>query len=298
MNIETLTNISSLIEDIYSLLDLGKEYSPDDDNPYGGNQAAVLGQRLAPRGEPQAAGLRLSSIGKPCLRQLWYGTHAPLQREPLRPFTRLKFLYGDLVEEMLLELVKRSGHLVEGEQDAILVDGVRGHRDCVIDGMLVDVKSASPFSFKKFEGGLQREDDAFGYLTQLGSYLLGSREDPIVTYKNEAAFLVMDKVGGHLCLDRHTFTDEDLEQLHWLIVARKGALALPLPVPDREFEPVDQNKPNAKDWVNGNKKLGVNCSYCDFRDHCWPDLRTFLYGGKPVFLTTVVKEPNVPEVPR
>jgi len=303
-----MMKIDTLIDDIYSLLDEGTpltEEACESLNSYGWAQSEILEQRLSPRGNEDQR-LRLSSIGKPCVRQLWYGLHASHHREPLMPHTRLKFLYGDLIETMLLELVRRSGHLVEGEQGSILVNDVGGHRDCVIDGMLVDVKSASPYSFKKFQGGLQREDDAFGYLTQLGSYLLGSKDDPLVTYKNEAAFLVIDKVSGHIYLDRHTFTEEDFDNIKRNIEERKGALSKPPntsvgtpdPVPPRAFEPVDQNKPNLKTgWVNGNKKLAVNCSYCDFKDHCWPELRTFLYSSGPVFLTHVEKEPNnVPEV--
>lgn len=279
--------IDTLVDDIYKTLEEGVE--DEDFTFYGEEHAKVLKQRLAPRGEERRRGLRLSSIGKPCSRQLWYGIHDPLRGEPLRSFTRLKFLYGDLVETMLLQLVETSGHLVEGEQTPISVNGVWGHRDVVIDGMLVDIKSASSFSFKKFQDGLQSKDDAFGYLVQLGSYLLGSRDDDLVTYKNEAAFLVIDKVTGHLCLDRHTFTEEDFDRLSETITVRKDILQLS-ECPDREFESIPEGK-------SGNRKLGVNCSYCSFKDHCWPDLRTFVYaGGRPVFLTHVEREPNVPEV--
>ena len=280
--------IDTLVSDIYKTLDEG--VSSEDFTKYGEEHAEVLKQRLALRGTARPQGLRLSSIGKPCVRQLWYGIYNHTHSEPLRPFTRLKFLYGDLIETMLLELVRKSGHLVEGEQDPVHVNGIKGHRDCIIDGVLVDVKSASPFSFKKFEGGLQREDDAFGYLTQLGSYLLGSREDEKVTYKNEAAFLVVDKVSGHLCLDVHTFTEEDFVTLSRKIRASKKILARPSTVPARAFDGVPEGK-------SGNEKLGVNCSYCSFKDHCWPGLRTFMYaGGRPVFLTKVEREPNVPEI--
>jgi len=282
--------IDTLTDDIYSLLDKGGTFGEDAFQAYGRGQSTVLGQRLHLRGDEGPQGLRLSSIGKPCVRQLWYGIHAPLHREPLRPHTRLKFLYGDLVEELLLELARKAGHTLEGEQGNVLVNGVKGHRDVVIDGMLVDVKSASSFSFKKFQGGLQREDDTFGYLTQLGSYLLGSQEDDLVTYKNEAAFLVMDKVTGHLCLDRHTFTGEDFDKISETISRRTKSLSDSSLTPNRGFESIPEGK-------SGNRKLGVNCSYCDFKDHCWEGLRTFVYsGGRPIFLTHVEKVPQVPEV--
>ncbi len=281
--------IDTLVADIYKTLEEGVGYD-EDYREYGAEHARVLRARLAPHGEDRPGRLRLSSIGKPCVRELWYGVHAHLHREPLRPATRLKFLYGDLVETLLLELARRSGHMVEGEQDEILVNGIKGHRDCIIDGMLVDVKSASSYSFAKFKDGLRSEDDAFGYLTQLGSYLLGSRDDPRVTYKDEAAFLVIDKVTGSLVLDIHTFTEEDYVQLSDTIKTRRKELAQGAPLPERGFVSTPEGK-------GGNRKLCVNCSYCDFKAHCWPELRTFMYaGGRPVFLTHVEKEPNVPEV--
>jgi len=285
-----MKTIDTLVTDIYTLLDKGRSFPRDAFEVYGQEQEAILEHRVGVGGEKKGR-LRLSSVGKPCVRQLWYELYAPLHGEPLRPATRLKFLYGDLVEAMLLELARKSGHVVAGEQELIYVNGVEGHRDCVIDGMLVDVKSASPFSFTKFKGGLQREQDAFGYLTQLGSYLLGSKDDPLVTYKNEAAFLVMDKVSGAIHLDRHTYTEEDFDKISTVIETRKAVLRNQ-EEPDREFEDTPEGK-------SGNRKLGVNCSYCPFKTHCFPDLRTFVYAGnRPVFLTHVEREPNVPEVKR
>ena len=42
--------------------------------------------------------------------------------------------------------------------------------DSKIDGEVVDVKTASSYSFKKFEQGTLNEDDPFGYVTQLTGY--------------------------------------------------------------------------------------------------------------------------------
>jgi len=284
--------IETLIEDIYSLLDNGVEVNYEGLSDYGDEHVEVLFQRLDSdqRTREKRGNLRLSSIGTPCARKLWYGLHTPDEREPLFAHTRLKFLYGDLIETLVLELARKSGHLVEGEQDEILVNGVAGHRDCVIDGITVDVKSASDYSFRKFQGGLQREDDSFGYLTQLGSYLLGSRDDPRVIEKNKAAFLVMNKVTGRLCLDVHEFTEEDFVQLSNTILNRQDSVGDAETIPGRGFEATPEGK-------SGNLKLGVNCSYCDFKQICWPTLRTFMYSGnRPVFLTHVEREPDVTEV--
>jgi hypothetical protein len=284
-----IKTIDTLIKDIYEILDKGVEYEDTDGHSqYGHEQRNILVSRLDPAEAVREPRLRLSSIGAPCARQLWFGLHAPDKREPHLPGTKLKFLYGDITEALVLQLARAAGHLVEGEQDEILVNGVKGHRDCIIDGVLVDVKSASPYSFVKFEGGLQRGDDSFGYLTQLGSYLLGSRDDPLVKEKNKAAFLVFNKVTGKLCLDTHTFTEEDFNVIMERINSRKISLKEGTEEPARAFEPVPEGK-------SGNLKLATNCSYCDFKKACWPSLRTFIYGRGPVFLTHVEREPNVSE---
>ena len=59
--------------------------------------------------------------------------------------------------------------------------------------------------------------------------------------------------------------------------------------PERGFSDVPDGK-------SGNLKLGVGCSYCAYKHHCWPDLRTFIYSTGPRFLTRVTRLPNVPEV--
>ena len=284
-----MKSIDTLVEDIYEVLDKGVITNGGYGN-FGREMSDLLTRRLAVEEVERTAHLRLSNVGTPCSRQLWYKVNTPDDGEALLPHTRLKFLYGDILECLLLELAKLAGHSVEGEQDEVQVNGVVGHRDCVIDGVLVDVKSASDYSFKKFEGHLEDEDDAFGYLTQLGSYLLASREagDPLVSDYNRAAFLVINKVTGKLCLDVHEFSEEDLAHISSTIIGRVREVN-DLVTPDRGFEPVLEGK-------SGNEKLGVNCSYCAFKDKCWPDLRTFLYSNGPMFLTKVERLPQVYEV--
>ena len=124
------------------------------------------------------------------------------------PSDLLKFFYGDMIEELILSIVKVSGHDLGGQQDRMFINGLAGHRDAVIDGMTVDVKSASPYSFKKFaEGGL-KDNDPFGYISQLSSYVYAAKDDPLVTDKTRGAFLVVDKVNGSICLDIHDFSEE------------------------------------------------------------------------------------------
>jgi len=227
----------------------------------------------------------MSGIGKPCERQLWYEINTPNNSEELRPESYFKFLYGDILEEILLFLAQAAGHDVQGRQDELVINGIKGHRDAIIDGMVVDCKSASTYSFKKFSEGLTPEGDAFGYLGQLGSYVYASKDDPRVLYKNKGAFLVCDKTLGHITLDIHEFPEKNWEEYY----DRKKNIVSETNPPPRGFEAEPEGK-------SGNLKLGVNCSYCPFNKGCWPEQRTFLYAHKPVTLVKVVREPNVTEI--
>lgn len=228
--------------------------------------------------------MRLSNIGSPCERKLWYSINTPELGEELRPEAKIKFLFGDILELLLLFLAREAGHKVEGEQDELKHHGVTGHRDCIIDGRIVDCKSASSYSFKKFESNGLRDADPFGYLAQLGSYLDASRDDERVTDKENGSFLVIDKTLGKICLDTYKLDPVSEE----FVKKKKDVVNSNLP-PKRGFK----DEPEGK---SGNRKLGVNCSYCEFKSACFPNLRSFAYSYGPVHLTWVEKEPKVPEI--
>lgn len=279
--------IDSLVADIYETLKNGIDLSdrPELVDKYTEQFKELLITRLKKR-EPRKGTLRMSSIGQPCERKLYYEVNSPEDAEELRPEVYMKFLFGDLTELLLLFLAEASGHTVEGTQDEQDIVGIKGHRDAVIDGTLVDVKSASTYSFKKFAEGKLSEDDPFGYLTQIQSYLHAGQSDDKVTDKSRAAFLVVDKTLGHICLDIHKY-----DPLPWeAIYNRKKDLVSRDEPPIRGFNPIEDGK-------SGNMKLGVNCGYCPFKKKCHPGLRGFAYSGGPRFLTKVVNEPKVEEIP-
>ena len=224
--------------------------------------------------------LSFSSIGSPCKRKLWYKINEPATARPLAPSDLLKFFYGDMIEELVLAIVEASGHSVEGTQDRMRINDLAGHRDAVIDGMTVDVKSASPYSFKKFAEGNLRDEDPFGYISQLSSYVYAAKDDPLVTNKTHGAFLVVDKVNGSLCLDVYDFTPE-LEQKEKEVKQVKEMVAGD--IPDRGFDPVPQSK------TSPNTKLHPSCGFCEFNKKCWPEARRFVYGHGYVLLVDVVK---------
>lgn len=277
-------SIHSLITDIQNLLKSGKDISDEDATNFGISLSKTIQDRLKPREVKSRGTLRMSNLGKPD-RQLWYEVNKPEKAEEFHPNTYLKFMLGDIVEDVLLFLVEQSGHSVKARQHEIEIDGIKGHIDAIIDGVLVDTKSASPFSFKKFESGLKEHEDPFGYTFQIQGYIEGTGDHEDVTDNTKGAFLVLQKVTGDITLDIHHKTDKNIPE----IIAHKKAMVDTEEPPPRCFLPEPMGK-------SGNMKLGLECSYCNFKQECHPGLRTFLYANGPVFLTTVIEEPKVPEV--
>jgi len=65
--------------------------------------------------------LRMSNIGKP-MRQLWFDLKNDKEEETsVSRYLPIKFLYGHLLEEVLLFLVRLSKHKVEDEQKEVKV---------------------------------------------------------------------------------------------------------------------------------------------------------------------------------
>lgn len=228
--------------------------------------------------------LTLSNLGTPCKRKLWYTINKKEKREPLSPSAVLKFLYGDLIEELILLFAAEAGHKVEGVQDYAEIEGVKGRRDAVIDGSLVDVKSTNDRGMVKFKKGLSAATDSFGYLTQLDTYLHASADDPLVTDKDYAYFLAVDKTLGNIHLDKHRKRRVNYSKK---VAEARKLMDLPEP-PPRHYE-------DKTDGKSGNRKLGTECKYCPFKEECWPGLRTFIYSNGPTYLTKVNRLPKVPE---
>lgn len=220
----------------------------------------------------------MSSLGQPA-KKLWYEAHHEgIDPEPLDASTKMKFLFGDILERLLIFLVKEAGHEVTDEQSRVEVDGVSGRMDCRIDGVLVDVKSASSQSFLKFSTGSLRRDDQFGYLWQLSGYAHASE----VT---DSGFLCIDKTLGHICFLSIPKEEIELYDVKGRIKYLQEVIANPEP-PARCYDDVADGK-------SGNRKLSVGCSYCKWKHACWPDLKIYFYSNGPRFLTTVLREPKV-----
>ena len=227
--------------------------------------------------------LRLSAIGRPD-RQLWYDINKP-NTTPISPTSRIKFLYGYLLEELLILLSLVAGHKVTHQQKEVSVAGVKGHQDCMIDDVLVDCKSASWRGFQKFKNNSLSEEDPFGYIAQISAYAEANGVE-------RAAFLAIDKQSGEICLS----PVHSLEMIN----AKKRITHLKKVVkseqePARCYEDIPDGK-------SGNRKLDVRCIFCAHKSKCWSDtndgkgLRIFQYERGKRYLTQVKREPNVEEL--
>ncbi len=277
-------NLDTLVEDIYSkLAPLSNGGALDLDDSLIEEFGESIKKALKTWAIPQRGGktmLRMSNIGKP-MRQLWFDLKNNKEEETsVSSYLPIKFLYGHLLEEVLLFLVRLSEHKVEDEQKEVKVSGIKGHIDCKIDGEVVDIKTASSYAFKKFKAGTLRDDDPFGYMAQLAGYEESEKTDG-------GGFLVINKETGELTLYR----PEELDKPNVKIRIRdiKDSLMLDTPPKEYCYDPVSEGK-------SGNMKLPRECTYCKHKVSCYPDLRAFQYSKGLVYLTEVVNEPRVEEV--
>lgn len=276
-----MADINTLVPDIQKLFQ-GHSFSEAVDH-FSTSLGEQFKERFKEYGEERKASIRMSNYGRPCLRQLWYELQG-VPGEPLGSAQRFKFLYGSVLESLLILLAAESGHTVTDLQREIVVDGITGHLDAIIDGVVIDVKSASTYSFNKFKDGSIRQNDPFGYIPQLAGYSHALGGLP-------GGFLVVDKTLGNIHLE--LFTAQELKDYDVISRIRTVRQAV-----DTGVEPL-RGYSDEPDGKSGNRKLGTACSYCAFKSTCWKDsndgagLKSYYYSTGPRYLTKVVKEPRV-----
>jgi hypothetical protein len=278
--------LDTLVQDIYNkigVLGKGEHIDLDKDTieQFGESMKEILynWSHPEPRGNEK---LRMSNIGRKS-RQLWFDTRAEdTQSENIPAHIFIKFLYGHLLEEIVLFLIRLSGHTVTNEQKEVTVNGIKGHMDCVIDGEVVDIKTASSYAFKKFKDGTLAEQDTFGYLAQLAGYEAAEGT-------NSGGFLALNKESGELTLYRPD--DFDKPNIKKRITEIKKIVKLDTP-PELCYNPIPDGKA-------GNMKLPRECTYCRHKFECHKDsnegqgLRVFKYSDGLRYFT---QTPNVPKV--
>ena len=272
-------HISTLVNDIYDRVASNKKVSRENLESFLEGISNVVVKHLEEeRNTSSEKNIRMSSIGKPD-RKIWMELNGPKIERSYQPSTLIKFLYGSIIEELVIFLTKEAGHSVQEPQKQCELEGIKGHLDCKIDGEVVDIKSASDFAFRKFKTGSIERDDPFGYIAQVSAYVEAEGKD--IGY-----LLAMNKVSGEIVL-------LELDDMTLINATERikdvKKIAESLSMPDFCYRPEPEGK-------SGNMKLARDCVYCDYKWTCFPDTRVFRYQEGFKYLTTVVKEPKVPEI--
>lgn len=274
-----MPEIHTLISDIKNILDTGRVAQDEHMEVFKQHVAdsvtKQLGSAITDKERPERT-LYATEVGEKCMRKLWYRYNASGEGLPLPSNVRVKFTYGDLIEGLILYLAREAGHEVTDEQKSVVYSPpwmkgwtVRGRLDAKIDGVTVDVKSTSKYGYQKFQRGLKKSQDAFNYIEQIGHYSMCEGGD--------SAFLAIEKENGNIHLDMH-----DEGELHAQYLRATGrdfdVLLEDLP-PVRYYRSVPDNKTSKT-----HNKLGIECSYCDFREKCWPGVSTIFKSSRPVYI--------------
>ena len=285
-----MKNVYNLVSDIYKLMET-KEVAEGVDfdacvEKFGENVKELMRNEFGGK-KRDGRKLRMSNIGRDD-RYLWNVYNDVEKSDDIQGHTYVKFLYGHLIEEMLLFLTKAAGHEVTDEQKKCEVNGITGSMDCKINGIVTDVKSVSTYGFRKFKDGTLAYDDPFGYIGQIKGYAYAEGA-------TKFGWLAMDKQNGHLTYLMYDSEDTQApvyDLISYDIKERidhvKKLVEQPTP-PGVCYEPIADGK-------SGNQKLAVGCSYCAYKKECWPSVRAFAYSTGPRYLVEVHNEPKVQEI--
>ena len=209
---------------------------------------------------------RMSSIGKPLCQLQMEKSGAKTETPPYN--SKMRFLYGDLIEALAIAILKSSGIKIDEFQKKVThtfgEDKINGTYDAKILGKVWDIKSASPYSFKyKFLAGFDSllKNDTFGYVSQ--GYLYAQADD-----SDFGGWIVIDKSSGEWAVVETPINDDE----HFKIAldkAKKNLKALNDNEPfQRQYEEIEE-KFNGK--PTGNKVLGTECGFCSYKKACWGD---------------------------
>lgn len=217
--------------------------------------------------------LRMSNIGR-STRSLWLQSQYG-EGDKDASFV-LKMMFGYLIEHLMVALLKTSGADVQSLDDKTEIEiadiVIKGELDINIGGLIYDIKTTTPYGydhkFNDFEA--LRESDSFGYCGQGVAYSEGES-------KPFGGWIVIDKSQGRFkTLSGYQLNDpsirgeylQDFKDKVDLIYNGKGEV----PVCTGDEPETFYRKPT------GRRKLGYECTYCDHKEKCHPDIK---YAPQP-----------------
>jgi len=207
--------------------------------------------------------LRMSNLGRPTC-QLWFEKNKPELASAKPNNFMMNMMLGDIVEAVFKGLLKASGVKYEDPENVELeVDDtkINGTYDLVIDDAVDDIKSASSWSYdNKFESfETLSQGDAFGYIAQLVGYAKASN-------KKVGGWWVVNKANGKFkyVSAKNVDATKEMNKIKATVQKVKENKF------ERCFEPVEET---FRGKPTGNKVLGTNCSFCDYKNSCWENLQ-------------------------
>lgn len=216
--------------------------------------------------------IRMSSIGRPLCQLQMEKSGAEPETMPYN--TKMRNLFGDLIEASAVAIMKAAGIRIEDLQKEVKLklgkNTIKGTYDVKIQNKIWDIKSASPWAFdNKFsdEGGFDAilKQDTFGYVSQ--GYLYGAAKG--IPFGGWIAF---NKETGDIAVLK-TPENSDAYERRALHTAKINAKAL---ADDAPFERCFKKEAElVRRKVTGNYTLAVNCRYCKFKQSCWGEELVF-----------------------
>lgn len=249
---------------------------------------------------PEIPVLYGSEVGEECGRKMVYKFNEDkADPEPMQPHTYLKFMYGDLLEHVMVALILHTGHTVRHLQAKLEADcgtaRVAGRPDITVDGICLDIKTMSPFAFKRL---VQGDTGSFGYAEQVSWYYHALRKEGRLD-AGPVGILAIDKVSGKIHLQLFAPIDlavlaNNVSLLAHDIRAYKTSNMLPMQLPSVPY------------GKSGNMMLDLKCRYCPFKWECWKmsnetnGLKAYAYSSGPVWFTKIKRAPRkgVPQLTR
>lgn len=208
--------------------------------------------------------IRMSNVGRPYC-QLWFQKNKPEER--IHPPSKLvmNFMFGDIVEAIFKGILREADVQYDDDKSDVelKIDDnitIKGTYDLSIDGSVDDIKSASNWSYtNKFQSfDTIKDSDPFGYIGQLAGYAKASGKKVggwWVVNKNNADFKYVPASGMNL--------EKEIKKIKDLVKKlEKNEFERCFNLEDEFF----RGKPT------GNKILGKNCTFCEFRFSCWSSL--------------------------
>lgn len=234
-------------------------------------EEAVSRQLRREKGEYR---LRMSGLGRPLCQQL---VERSGMREEMDYNGVLRFLFGDIVEALMMLLLREVGAKIVSFQESVELEiagqQIRGTLDLVLEDELGqkkvwDIKSASEWAFNyKYSGGYDKlkEDDPFGYVMQ--GYLYAE-----ATGLPFGGWIVVNKSSGQvLIVEAPDWQEEDRKAYLKDAEQRVRILTDPKSEVVKFDAEVETYRADGEIVKTGNKTLPKQCGMCGYRSHCWPD---------------------------